>query len=245
MALQNLINSNSLSTLSTQSDAMVKVASNLSVVEKSLGSIDMVTAAVLRLTSAISQLGSINIGSIKAIPWDRMTNFAAQQGGSIVLAKTANNNFTIEKNSAKFIEGQFKKIEEIAAQNVTLLKINEAIERLLLIQTTGQKQQLQLVIDGKPVTRMIERRTDNATAQSPTTGGNTSDIRLKEDIELIGKSELGINIYTFKYIGKEGIYQGVMAQELIGTPHESALHFDGEYYSVDYSKIDVEFIKLS
>ena len=241
-ALQALTNSNSLSTLVVQSQSMLQISTNLSQIEKSLASINMVTDSVLRLSSAISQLASINIASIRAIPWDRMTNFAAQQGGSIVLAKTANNNFTIEKNTAKNIEGQFKKIEEIAANNVTLLKISEAIERLLLIQTTGQKQQLQLVIDGKPVTKMIERRTDNATATTPTT--NTSDIRLKEQIELIGKSELGINIYTFKYIGKEGIYQGVMAQELIGTQHESALHFDGEYYSVDYSKLDVEFIQL-
>ena len=168
-ALQNLINSNSLNTLSTQSQAMIQVSSNLSMIEKSLTSINMVTDAVLRLTSAMSQLASINIASIKAIPWDRMTNFAAQSGGSIILAKTANNNFTIEKNTAKNIEGQFKKIEELAAQNVTLLRINEAIERLLMIQTTGDKQQLQLVIDGKPVTRMIERRMDNSTATNPTT----------------------------------------------------------------------------
>ena len=69
-----------------------------------------------------------------------------------------------------------------------------------------------------------------------------------ENIKLIGVSKLGINIYTFEYIkeiGLEGTYQGVMAQELIGTKFESALILNEEYYAVDYSKLDVEFIKIS
>ena len=68
-----------------------------------------------------------------------------------------------------------------------------------------------------------------------------SDIRLKEDIELIGKSPLGINIYSFKYMGEEEKYQGVMAQEVLwaSTPDEKG------YYSVDYSKLDVDFLKLN
>ena len=68
-----------------------------------------------------------------------------------------------------------------------------------------------------------------------------SDISLKEDIELLGKSPSGINIYSFKYIGEEDNYQGVMAQEVpwASTPDEKG------YYSVDYSKLDVEFIKLN
>ena len=70
---------------------------------------------------------------------------------------------------------------------------------------------------------------------------SSSDIRLKEDIELLGKSPSGINIYSFKYIGEEEKYQGVMAQEVLwaSTPDEKG------YYSVDYSKLDVDFIKLN
>ena len=69
----------------------------------------------------------------------------------------------------------------------------------------------------------------------------TSDIRLKEDIELLGKSPSGINIYSFKYIGEEEKYQGVMAQEVLwaSAPDEKG------YYSVDYSKLDVDFKKLN
>ena len=67
-----------------------------------------------------------------------------------------------------------------------------------------------------------------------------SDIRLKEDIELVGKSPIGINIYSFKYKDKEGRYEGVMAQEV---PWASKITNSG-YYAVDYSKVDVDFKKL-
>jgi len=67
-----------------------------------------------------------------------------------------------------------------------------------------------------------------------------SDIRLKEDIELVRKSPTGINIYSFKYKDKKGRYEGVMAQEV---PWASKLTNSG-YYAVDYSKVDVDFKKL-
>lgn len=68
-------------------------------------------------------------------------------------------------------------------------------------------------------------------------GSFLSDIRLKENINLIGKSSSGINIYTFNYKGDNQIYQGVMAHQV---PHAAFIH-DSGYLAVDYSKIDVEF----
>ena len=64
-----------------------------------------------------------------------------------------------------------------------------------------------------------------------------SDIRMKEDIKLVGKSPMGINIYTFKYKGDDKIYQGVMAHQV---PQASSVNTDG-YLMVDYSKLDVDF----
>jgi hypothetical protein len=68
-----------------------------------------------------------------------------------------------------------------------------------------------------------------------------SDRRAKEDINLIGKSPSGLNIYKFKYINDNNYYQGVMAQEV---PHASILGENG-FYKVDYSKVDVEFKKVN
>ena len=72
-----------------------------------------------------------------------------------------------------------------------------------------------------------------------------SDRRLKKNIKLIGKSKIGINIYSFEF--KPGIYadkytgvwQGVMADEVE--------HIDGAVFNhrgskwVDYGMLDVEF----
>jgi len=70
--------------------------------------------------------------------------------------------------------------------------------------------------------------------------GNYSDIRLKEDISFKTKSPSGLNIYTFKYIGDDTVYEGVMAQEV---PWASIEDKDG-YLRVDYSKVDVDFKKI-
>jgi hypothetical protein len=83
-------------------------------------------------------------------------------------------------------------------------------------------------------------------------GGNTtnltarSDRRLKNIVKKLGVSNLGINIYAFTYkFDPNTVYQGVMAQELIGK-FDSALLLDKNgIYSVDYSKIDVEFKKTN
>jgi hypothetical protein len=128
-------------------------------------------------------------------------------------------------------------------------QLNSLIELMSVAYGGGGKQQVTLLLNGKKVTREINQQNSN----NNLTGGTgdppiPSDIRLKQNIQLIGVSESGINIYTFEYIeqvGLEGTYQGVMAQELIGTEFESALIFDGEYYKVDYSKLDVEFIRIS
>ena len=71
-----------------------------------------------------------------------------------------------------------------------------------------------------------------------------SDMTLKENIELVGKSKSGVNIYEFDYINKEygnGRYRGVMAQEV---PSASKVGPGGKLM-VDYSKLDVDFERLN
>ena len=64
-----------------------------------------------------------------------------------------------------------------------------------------------------------------------------SDIRLKENVELIGKSPSNINIYKFNYKNSPTTYQGVMAHEV---PWANVKHNNG-YMMVDYNRVDVEF----
>ena len=67
-----------------------------------------------------------------------------------------------------------------------------------------------------------------------------SDRKLKKNINKIGESKSGINIYEFEYLHNDAKFQGVMADEV---PHASIEHEDG-YSMVDYSLIDVEFKEL-
>jgi len=67
-----------------------------------------------------------------------------------------------------------------------------------------------------------------------------SDIRLKENVELIGKSPSNINIYRFNYKDNPTTYQGAMAHEV---PWASVKHSNG-YMMIDYNQIDVDFKKI-
>ena len=71
-------------------------------------------------------------------------------------------------------------------------------------------------------------------------GFKWSDVRLKEDIQLIGKSPSGTNIYSFKYKHVDGTYQGVMAHEVPWAREMT----DTGFYIVDYSKLDVGFRRI-
>ena len=66
-----------------------------------------------------------------------------------------------------------------------------------------------------------------------------SDIRLKENVELIGNSPSNINIYKFNYLNDPTVYQGVMAQDVPWATVKA----DNGYLMVDYNKVDVEFKK--
>ena len=77
----------------------------------------------------------------------------------------------------------------------------------------------------------------------------SSDIRLKENIKLIGHSDSKIPIYefNFKKDPKKIKWTGTMAQDLLEMGREDAVitHKDGEwkgYYGVDYDKIDVDLL---
>jgi len=84
-----------------------------------------------------------------------------------------------------------------------------------------------------------------ATMNTPATPPPASDKRLKKNIEKIGESPSGLNIYSFEYIDNingDGVYQGVMSDEI---PTKAVVVHEDGYDRVDYSKLDVEFKKIS
>ena len=91
------------------------------------------------------------------------------------------------------------------------------------------------------LSNVVSAGVGNMNQPAPTGGG--SDRRLKKNINKIGKSPSGLNMYSFEYkdskYGK-GLFQGVMSDEI---PQEAVSVKDG-YDRVDYSMLDVEFKQI-
>ena len=69
-----------------------------------------------------------------------------------------------------------------------------------------------------------------------------SDPRLKENIDQVGTSPSGLNIYQWNYIGDDRRFQGAMSTEV---PEEAVVkNFIDKYDGVNYSMIDVNLISL-
>lgn len=114
----------------------------------------------------------------------------------------------------------------------------------------GAGQNLSGSISAKKATELSE---DWEYKFSPSKEGGTvtvtwtfSDSRLKKNIRRVGKSNRGINIYEFEYKNKSrygsGMYRGVMAEEIQGN---AVKRHENGYLMVDYSKLDVNFERLS
>jgi hypothetical protein len=84
---------------------------------------------------------------------------------------------------------------------------------------------------------------------NPISGGGSdwySDIRLKRDIVLLGQTDKGIRLYSFKYLWSDQVYVGVMAQDLLENPkwQDAVITNPSGYYSVIYSKLGLEMVTL-
>ena len=68
-----------------------------------------------------------------------------------------------------------------------------------------------------------------------------SDIKLKENIEQVGVSPDGYKIYEFNYRDDftNTRYRGAMAQDVV-KKNPMAVGIQDNYFTVDYSKIDVD-----
>ena len=70
-----------------------------------------------------------------------------------------------------------------------------------------------------------------------------SDRKLKKNINKIGQSPSGINIYSFNYKNSDhgkGLFQGVMSDEM----PQAVVGSRGGYETVNYNMIDVEFKQI-
>jgi Chaperone of endosialidase len=72
-----------------------------------------------------------------------------------------------------------------------------------------------------------------------------SDVRLKEDIRRVGTNRLGLGVYQYRYKGMDGVWEGVMAQE-VEVMHPGAIRaLPFGYKAVDYGKLGMELKRVA
>ena len=66
-----------------------------------------------------------------------------------------------------------------------------------------------------------------------------SDRRLKTHVQHVGGTAEGLNLYSFRYIGEDHEFRGVMAQELLADErHRDAVEVGADgYYRVHYARL--------
>ena len=67
----------------------------------------------------------------------------------------------------------------------------------------------------------------------------TSDRRLKTHVQHAGETAEGLNLYSFRYVGEDREFRGVMAQELLADErHRGAVEVGADgYYRVHYARL--------
>jgi hypothetical protein len=65
----------------------------------------------------------------------------------------------------------------------------------------------------------------------------TSDYRLKTDIVQVSVAPNGLPLYEFRYRGSDGVYRGVMAQDVLQHSPAAVIQRPDGYLAVDYAQL--------
>ena len=71
-----------------------------------------------------------------------------------------------------------------------------------------------------------------------------SDSRLKTDITQIGTAENGLPVYSYRYLGHDALFSGVMAQDVLAHTPEAVVTMPGGFYAVNYDMLGMQMERL-
>jgi len=71
-----------------------------------------------------------------------------------------------------------------------------------------------------------------------------SDARLKTDIMQIGTAENGLPVYSYRYLGHDALFSGVMAQDVLAHTPEAVVTMPGGFYAVNYDMLGMRMERL-
>ena len=72
-----------------------------------------------------------------------------------------------------------------------------------------------------------------------------SDRRLKTDIVQVGLLRAGIPLYRFRYIGRDDVHVGVMAQDVLPVVPEAVITDASGFMRVDYRRLGTRMMTLT
>ena len=72
-----------------------------------------------------------------------------------------------------------------------------------------------------------------------------SDRRLKEGIVRVGTAANGLPLYRWRYIGRDEVYEGVMAQDVLQRYPHAVVTGDDGYHAVNYRALGLEMRQIS
>lgn len=80
------------------------------------------------------------------------------------------------------------------------------------------------------------------TVQSPEPPPAPSDIRVKQDVESLGRTGEALPLYSFRYLGGDIEYVGVMAQDVLKVRPDAVTTGEDGFYRVNYGKLGFRMV---
>jgi len=71
-----------------------------------------------------------------------------------------------------------------------------------------------------------------------------SDARLKTDITRIGTAGNGLPVYSYRYLGHDAQFSGVMAQDVLAHTPEAVITMPGGFFAVNYDMLGLRRERL-
>ncbi|WP_342071057.1 tail fiber domain-containing protein [Yoonia algicola] len=72
-----------------------------------------------------------------------------------------------------------------------------------------------------------------------------SDMRLKQDITQIGTAANGLPLYSYRYIGHDQLFSGVMAQDVLHHTPEAVVTLPGGLMAVNYDMLGLKMERIN
>ncbi len=94
--------------------------------------------------------------------------------------------------------------------------------------------------------RIPDDNRQHSTAPPPPPPPTTqlSDIRLKHNVHRVGSTVFGLGLYDFEYNNQPGLYEGVMAQEVLRVMPQAVVIGPDGYYRVNYGMLGIAMKRL-